>query len=277
MGGSKTGSCGHLSTQRCLISAETASTMASSLPALRTRVVGALACQRDSYLQTLDSEVVSCVQKKGEPEKLLTPGRSNHEASSSPPQSWLIEFMDSVLFPEGTYLDSIPIWLMLIIVLGGGQPTDFGTISLAKNHESAPIPIQFVERQGLRCVYHSPQPLPVGALIRQEVDFVRRWDHMQQHTGQHLLSAIMNAHAGLETLSWSLGAESEMSYVEVPRRPAQDEIQAIQKECNEVIRRNLAITVDSPDAARFDRLPADYDKDNGVIRVISIGDLDRNT
>lgn len=47
---------------------------------------------------------------------------------------------------------------------------------------------------------HSPQPLPPGTLVRQEIDFERRWDHMQQHTGQHLLSAIMDTYDNLPTL-----------------------------------------------------------------------------
>ena len=64
-------------------------------------------------------------------------------------------------------------------------------------------------------------------MVRQEVDFHRRWDHMQQHTGQQLLSAIMNTYNNLETLSWGMGAEGEMNYVELPRKPTPEEIQEI--------------------------------------------------
>lgn len=61
------------------------------------RVVGALACQLDSYLKTLDTEVISCVKAPAEASKA-----SKKKKQEAPPQDeWLIECADSVLFPEG--------------------------------------------------------------------------------------------------------------------------------------------------------------------------------
>jgi misacylated tRNA(Ala) deacylase len=97
---------------------------------------------------------------------------------------------------------------------------------------------------------------------------------MQQHTEQHLLSAIMDTFENLETLGWSMGAPGEMSYVELPRKPSTDEIRTIQDRCNEVIRKNLPITVEIAKDAKTDSLPDDYDQENGVIRVVKIGDID---
>jgi misacylated tRNA(Ala) deacylase len=68
-----------------------------------------------------------------------------------------------------------------------------------------------------------------------------------------------------------------MNYVDLPRKPSGEEMQAIQDKCNEAIRNNLPITIHIPDNAKDDRLPGDYDIDNGVVRVVSIGNLDRNT
>jgi misacylated tRNA(Ala) deacylase len=70
-------------------------------PNSRSRVVGDLACQRDSYLRTLDSEVTSCIE--------WSPPKTNGSKNSSkngtlapgPGKLYLIEFTDSVLFPEG--------------------------------------------------------------------------------------------------------------------------------------------------------------------------------
>lgn len=160
---------------------------------------------------------------------------------------------------------------------GGGQPSDYGTITPLTNPSLDPIPITFVQRQGLHCVYHSPEPLPSGTPVRQDVNFRRRWDHMQQHTGQHLLSAIMDKYDNLETLGWGMGAGSDMSYVDVPRKPSEDEMQSIQERCNDAIRQNINITVVNPDNAKLDKLPNDYDKERGVIRVVKIGNLDANT
>lgn len=124
---------------------------------------------------------------------------------------------------------------------------------------------------------YSPKPLSPGDKVRQEIDWKRRWDHMQQHTGQHLLSAVMMKSHGIKTVGWGMGTDGGFNYVDLERKPSEDEIQAITMECAEKIRDNLSIKVQTPDDAKHDKLPGDYDKSDGVVRVISIGELDDNT
>lgn len=168
---------------------------------------------------------------------------------------------------------------------GGGQPSDFGTITSPTGDPTLHIPITRVNRRGLRAVHFSPVPLEVGITVTQRVDFDRRMDHMQQHTGQHLLSAIMDTYEGLETLGWSMGASTSltnndvapnMNFVELGRKPTDQEIDEIQKRCNEVISQNVRITVDTPDDAKTDSLPADYNAEMGVVRVVKIEGVDEN-
>lgn len=127
------------------------------------------------------------------------------------------------------------------------------------NPPSEPIPITTVQRQGLRCVYNSPKPLSDGIRVRQQVDFRRRWDYMQQHTGQHLLSAVMDTYDNLQTLGWGMGSEGGMNYVDLPRDPSIEEMQAIQDKCNEIVRSNLPITVETLKNVKDGHLPSDYD------------------
>lgn len=231
-------------------------------------IVGALKCQKDSYLQTLETEVVSCEEYqppktaqqngKSKTKKSTDPSKALPNGDSTPGKTWLIELADSVLFPEG-----------------GGQPTDHGSITPLNNDGAEPIPIMSIQRHGLRCIHFSPTPLAQGTLVRQTVDFTRRWDHMQQHTGQHLLSAIMDG-MDLETLGWSMGAAGEMNYVELPRKPSDEEIRTIQEKCNKAIRDSLQITVETPEGKGSDSLPEDYDREKGVVRFIKIGQLDYN-
>jgi misacylated tRNA(Ala) deacylase len=228
-------------------------------------IVGALKCQKDSYLQTFETEVVSC-SKYAPPEAPKQSGKSKTKKSTDPTkfeqngssQSWLIELADSVLFPEG-----------------GGQPTDHGSLTPVNGDTADAIPITNIQRHGLQCIHYSPAPLEPGTKVRQTVDFTRRFDHMQQHTGQHLLSAIMDG-MDLPTVGWSMGAAGEMNYVELPRKPSDEEIRTIQSKCNELIRDNMAVTVETPEGKGSDSLPEDYDKDKGVVRFIKIGDLDYN-
>jgi misacylated tRNA(Ala) deacylase len=88
---------------------------------------------------------------------------------------------------------------------------------------------------------------------------------MQQHTGQHLLSAVMDF-MDLPTLGWSMGQPGEMNYVELPRKPSDEEIQKIQQSCNAKIREGIPITVETPEGKGSDSLPGDYDKEKGIVR-----------
>jgi misacylated tRNA(Ala) deacylase len=231
-------------------------------------IVGALKCQKDSYLQTFETEVVSCTEYsppetpkqngKAKTKKSTDPTKFQQNRDSATSKTWLIELADSVLFPEG-----------------GGQPTDHGSVTPLSNDSAASIPITNIQRHGLRCMHFSPAPLEPGTKVKQTVDFTRRWDHMQQHTGQHLLSAVMDG-MGLETVGWSMGAAGEMNYVELPRKPSDEEIQTIQQKCNELIRENMAISVETPEGKGSDSLPDDYDREKGVVRFIKIGELDYN-
>ena len=202
-------------------------------------IVGALQCQKDSYLQTLETEVVSC-DEYAPPKSSQQNGKSKTKKSTDPTKglengdaasgkTWLIELADSVLFPEG-----------------GGQHTDYGVLTTLKDEKKEEVPIRSIQRHGLRCIHFSPTPLEPGTPVCQTVDFARRWDLMQQHTGQHLLSAVMDS-MDLPTLGWSMGQHGEMNYVELPRKPSEEELQTIQKNCNAKIRESMPITVETPE------------------------------
>ncbi|KAF2449071.1 ThrRS/AlaRS common domain-containing protein [Karstenula rhodostoma CBS 690.94] len=224
-------------------------------------IVGALSCQKDSYLETLETEVISCeefIPPKDDRKSKIEKSTDRSNVTADTPQTWLIEFADSVLFPEG-----------------GGQHTDHGLITPLRATEASEIPIENIQRHGLRCIHFSPTPLEVGMRVRQTVDYSRRWDLMQQHTGQHLLSAIMDS-IELPTLGWSMGQPGEMNYVELPRKPTDAEISIIQLRCNATVRENLPVTVEIPKGKQSSSLPKDYDGEEGVIRFIKIGDLDYN-
>jgi len=80
----------------------------------------------------------------------------------------------------------------------GGQPDDRGKIGAA-------AVVEIVD-EGERIAHFVDAPLNLGP-VKAEVDWTRRFDHMQQHTGQHLLSAVLQTKFGLETVSFHLGEE----------------------------------------------------------------------
>lgn len=80
----------------------------------------------------------------------------------------------------------------------GGQPDDRGRIGGAAVVE--------VVDEGEEIAHFVDAPVGLGP-VRAAVDWARRFDHMQQHTGQHLLSAVLQRKFGLETVSFHLGEE----------------------------------------------------------------------
>lgn len=81
----------------------------------------------------------------------------------------------------------------------GGQPADQGTLG--------GVPVLDVREEGAQ-VWHVLPQLPAGARLAGELDWQRRFDHMQQHSGQHMLSAVGLERLGAQTLSFHLGAET---------------------------------------------------------------------
>lgn len=89
----------------------------------------------------------------------------------------------------------------------GGQPGDRGTLTASSRSGAALVaPVEDVQEEEAGEVWHHTlKPLVPGTEVRGEIDWTRRLDHMQQHSGQHLLSAALVAVAQAPTVSFHLG------------------------------------------------------------------------
>src|SRR6185369_14437565 len=81
----------------------------------------------------------------------------------------------------------------------GGQPFDTGSIG--------GVAVIEVVDENDRVAHRVGSPVALGA-VDCAIDWRRRYDHMQQHTGQHLISAVFEDLFGLRTVSFHLGAEN---------------------------------------------------------------------
>jgi alanyl-tRNA synthetase len=106
----------------------------------------------------------------------------------------------------------------------GGQPNDLGMLSEAR--------ILDVVDEGDEVVHVLDRP--VEGTVTGRIDWGRRFDHMQQHTGQHLLSAVLMKQFGWETVSFHLG--EEICTIDVRgTEPGAEALLAAEKAANEVI------------------------------------------
>lgn len=89
----------------------------------------------------------------------------------------------------------------------GGQPWDTGVlIATARSGATLEVPVERVEEDEAGEVWHLVRkPLVQGTEVVGRIDAERRHDHMQQHTGQHLLSAVFLSQLGARTVSFHLG------------------------------------------------------------------------
>jgi alanyl-tRNA synthetase len=105
-------------------------------------------------------------------------------------------------------------------------------------------------------VLHVLAEMPAGAApgqqVHGEIAWSRRFDHMQQHTGQHLLSAAFDRLFAARTVSFHLGVES--CTIDLSREAAADEIAAAEAEANRIIWEDRPVSirfVTSDEAARL--------------------------
>lgn len=85
------------------------------------------------------------------------------------------------------------------------QPDDRGLLN--------GIPVLQVRRRGKDAVHFIAESVEVGSSVTGVIDWDRRWDHMQQHSGQHLITAIAEILFGFKTTSWWLG--ENLSHIEL--------------------------------------------------------------
>jgi alanyl-tRNA synthetase len=151
----------------------------------------------------------------------------------------------------------------------GGQPFDVGTIAGVAVTEVADE-----ESGDERIAHRVASPIAADGEVDCAIDWQRRFDHMQQHTGQHLLSAVFEELFGLKTVSFHMGAES--STIDVEGRAVDARVLAdTERRVNEVIYENRPVTVRFEHAAEAQGLRKPSERE-GTLRVISIEGLDRS-
>ena len=123
---------------------------------------------------------------------------------------------------------------------GGGQPWDMGVlVATSKSGAVLEVPVERVEEDEAGEVWHYVRkPLVAGTAVQGVVDAARRTDHEQQHSGQHLLSAMFLRELGAATVSFHLGAEvSTIDVVlrEGVERLTEDDLRQVQDAANRVV------------------------------------------
>lgn len=149
--------------------------------------------------------------------------------------------------------------------ISGGQPDDRGLIDGIKVNKV------YIKDDS---VMHVLDVKPIHKTVKCEIDWERRFDNMQQHTGQHLLSAIFYKLYDAETDSFSIG--DEYSHITISNdRLLPEDIKNVEREANKVIYLNLAVKTYFVDKSKLNELPLrKMPKVTKNIRIVEIDKID---
>jgi len=148
---------------------------------------------------------------------------------------------------------------------GGGQPSDTGYINDAKV-----IDVQEINRE----VYHFLENKIEDKYVKCKICWEKRFDYMQQHTGQHILSGLAYQFFNAQTVGFHLGSED--TTVDLSRSEfSKKELDLLEEKANEYVTNNHKIIAFFPDSEKIKSLnlrksPKNYEK----IRIVNVKDLD---
>jgi alanyl-tRNA synthetase len=147
----------------------------------------------------------------------------------------------------------------------GGQPNDLGSI--------AGVPVVDVTDEGEEIAHITAAPV-VADEVACHIDWSRRYDLMQQHTGQHLISAVFADTFGYQTISVHFG--DGMSSLDLdPTAIDAQQVREAEARANALIAENRPVTVSFEDASTATGLRKPSDRD-GTLRIVSIAGVDRS-
>lgn len=150
----------------------------------------------------------------------------------------------------------------------GGQPNDTGVLG-------GMVVIDVVdEGDRIAHVLSSPATFAAGAEVEGRIDWARRFDHMQQHTGQHLLSAVFEELYGARTVSVHFGADSATLDLSGGAL-AGDRLVAAERRANEVVWEDRPVRVGFEAAGEAAGLRKESARE-GELRIVAIEGLDRS-
>lgn len=148
---------------------------------------------------------------------------------------------------------------------GGGQPSDKGKIN--------EIEVNYVYKKNGDIIHVLEQKPKKEKNLKCEIDWERRYDFMQQHTGQHLLSAVFKNEYDLNTVGFNLSEKSLR--IDLDSQVSEDKIKEVEKKVNDYIYQNIEIETLYPEKGILNslNLRKEPSVDNNI-RVIKIDDID---
>ena len=144
---------------------------------------------------------------------------------------------------------------------GGGQPADTGLLGNVR--------VTDVHEKDGQVVHYTDGPLPVGEMVRGVIDWDRRFQHMQEHSGEHLVPGLIHQRFGYDNVGFHMGTDEVT--IDFNGVLEWGDLMAIEEKANGMIWENLEISAVYPEKDELDAMEYRSKKElTGAVRIVSI-------
>ena len=156
---------------------------------------------------------------------------------------------------------------------GGGQPADHGTLTLP---DGTRLTVTDVHEQG-GVIWHRVDALPAaaapGTAVTCRIDWAWRFDKMQQHTGEHILSGILHQMFGAENVGFHIGSDAVRMDTSVPI--SAEGLREAELAANRIVWQNVPVLITYPTREELARMTYRSKKEiEGQVRIVTIPGAD---
>ncbi|MGN0372607.1 MAG: alanyl-tRNA editing protein [Enterocloster sp.] len=149
---------------------------------------------------------------------------------------------------------------------GGGQPSDTGTLN--------GIPVLAVHEKNGEIIHELESQLQPGVQAEGIINWQERYDNMQQHTGEHILSGLVHRHYGYNNVGFHMGSDEVT--VDFDGLLDQEQLDALEDEANALVYANIPVRVLYPTEEELKDIDYRSKKElTGQVRIVDIpgGDI----
>lgn len=188
------------------------------------------------------------MEKLYEAQPYLTQFSATVESCTQGKKGWDILLNQTAFYPEG-----------------GGQPYDTGTLG--------GVPVLEVHQREGRVVHTCAAPLEAGSQVEGQIDWPRRFDLMQHHSGEHIVSGIAHSLYGCDNVGFHMGSDVITIDLNVELTP--DQVAQLEARANQYIWEDHPIAVTYPTSEELEHLEYRSKKAlTGQVRIVSFPGAD---
>lgn len=149
--------------------------------------------------------------------------------------------------------------------VGGGQPSDTGTLGESR--------VLSVREEGENIYHLCDKPLTIGQSVAGKIDWERRFDFMQQHSGEHMVSGVIYETYGYHNVGFHMGAD--LVTIDFDGAITQEELQKVEDRVNRAIWENLPVKCYYPTKEELPTVPYRRKKDlPWPVRIVEFPGMD---